>query len=538
MRAVVQDRFGPPDVLELRELDEPEAGDGEVLVRVRAASVNPADWYLMTGTPWLARPQMGLRRPRTGRLGVDLAGEVAAVGRDVTRFRPGDEVFGTGDGTLAERVAVAEATLAPKPARLSFEQAAAVPVAGLTALQGLRDKGRLQPGQRVLVNGASGGVGTFAVQLAKALGAEVTAVCSTRNVEAARSLGADRVVDYTREDFTRGDRRHDLLLDVAGSRPWPACRRALEPEGRLVMVGAPKGNRLLGPLGHIGSVRLASLRASQKVLFFISRSSGEDLTALAELLDAGTVTRVCDRCAEGRTNICSAAYAETGFTLPGALAGRLVVPAGLLHRLPADRPLEAAALLEPAACVASGLLEAGVPRPGSRVAVVGDGPLGLLALLLLGATTPAELVLVGARPARSAFGPRCGATRVMAAGDTGALAGLAGRLDAVVEATNSPAGPATALPLLRRGGSALLLGISGAGRPAIDPDTVTLNQLRLQGGFAASRNAWRWVVGLYADGILDPSPLVTHRFPLEKVEDAFAALTEPDGGAVKILVHP
>jgi L-iditol 2-dehydrogenase len=237
---------------------------------------------------------------------------------------------------------------------------------------------------------------------------------------------------------------------------------------------------------------------------------------------------VCDRCAEGRTNICTAAYAETGFT----------VPAGLVHRLPADRPLEAAALLEPAACVASGLLEAGLRLPGSRVAVVGDGPLGLLALLLLRTTAPAELVLVGAQPDRSAFGPGCGATRVVAAADTDALDALAGRLDAVVEATNSPEGPATALPLLRRGGSALLLGISGAGKPAIDPDTVSLNQLRLQGGFAASRNAWRWVVRLYGDGILDPAPLVTHRFPLKEVDRAFTALTAADGGAVKILVHP
>ena len=295
MRAVVQDRFGPPEMLELREVERPEAGDSQVLVRVRAASVNPADWYAMTGMPWLARPAMGLRRPRTGRLGVDLAGEVEAVGRNVTRFRPGDEVFGTGDGTLAEYVAVVEATLAGKPGRLSFEQAAAVPVAALTALQGLRDKGRLRPGQRVLVNGASGGVGTFAVQLAKALGAEVTAVCSTRNVEAARSLGADRVVDYTREDFTGSGRRHDLLLDVAGSRPWSACRRVLEPRGRLVLVGAPKGSRLLGPLGHIARVRLASLRASQKVVFFISKATSQDLTALAELLEAGTVTPSVER---------------------------------------------------------------------------------------------------------------------------------------------------------------------------------------------------------------------------------------------------
>jgi L-iditol 2-dehydrogenase len=247
---------------------------------------------------------------------------------------------------------------------------------------------------------------------------------------------------------------------------------------------------------------------------------------------------VCGRCAEGRTNICTAAYAETGFTHPGALAERLVVPAGLLHRLPADRPLEPAALLEPAACVASGLLEAGLPLPGSRVAVVGDGPVGLLALLLLATAAPAELVLVGARPDRSAFGPGCGATRVVAATDRAALDGLAGRLDAVVEASNAPAGPATALSLLRRGGSALLLGISGAGRPVIDPDTVTLNQLRLQGGFAASRTAWRWVVGLYADGLLDPARLVTHRFPLEEVDLAFATLTAADGGAVKVLVHP
>jgi L-iditol 2-dehydrogenase len=247
---------------------------------------------------------------------------------------------------------------------------------------------------------------------------------------------------------------------------------------------------------------------------------------------------VCERCAEGRTNLCTAGYAETGFTLPGALAERLVVPARLVHRLPADRPVEPAALLEPAACVASGLLEAGMPPPGARVAVVGDGPLGLLALLLLGATDPAELVLVGDRPARSAFGPRCGATGVVAAGDRAALDDLAGRFDAVLEATNSPAGAATALALLRRGGTAVLLGISGAGRPAIDPDLVVLGQLRVQGGFAASRAAWRWVTGRYAAGDLDPAPLVTHRFGLEAVDQAFAALTAPETDAVKILVLP
>jgi threonine dehydrogenase-like Zn-dependent dehydrogenase len=247
---------------------------------------------------------------------------------------------------------------------------------------------------------------------------------------------------------------------------------------------------------------------------------------------------VCDRCAEGRTNLCTAGYAETGFTLPGALAERLVVPAGLVHRLPPDRPVEAAALLEPAACVASGLLEAGMPLPGRRVAVVGDGPLGLLALLLLRTASPAELLLVGGRPARSALGPACGATRVVAAADQAGLASLAGSFDAVVEATNGPTGAATALALLRRGGSAVLLGISGLAEAAIHPDTVSLNQLRVQGGFAASRAAWRWVVELYAAGVLDPAPLVTHRFGLEEVDGAFAALHAPDTDAVKILVRP
>jgi threonine dehydrogenase-like Zn-dependent dehydrogenase len=247
---------------------------------------------------------------------------------------------------------------------------------------------------------------------------------------------------------------------------------------------------------------------------------------------------VCDRCAEGRTNLCLAGYAETGFTLPGALAERLVVPAGLVHRLPPDRPVESAALLEPAACVASGLLEAGMPLPGQRVAVVGDGPLGLLALLLLRTASPAELVLVGGRPARSALGPGCGATRVVAAGDQARLADLAGRVDFVVEATNHPSGAAAALALLRRGGVAVLLGISGLGRAAIDPDTVSLGQLRVQGGFAASRAAWNWVVALYASGALDPAPLVTHRFGLERADGAFAALHDPGGEAVKILVRP
>ena len=294
MKAIVHERFGSPEVLELREVEEPGVGDGDVLVRVQAASVNPADWYAMTGAPYVARVQMGLRKPK-GRLGLDLAGEVTAVGGNVTRFKPGDEVFGAGTGTLAEYVAVSEDGLVPKPANLSFEQAAAVPVAGLTALQGLRDKGSVQPGQQVLINGASGGVGTFAVQVARAMGAEVTAVCSTRNVDMVASLGADRVIDYTREDFTRTDRRYDLLLDVAGSRSWPECRRVLTQRATLVLVGAPKGNALLGPLGHILKVRLASLPASQKMTFFISKADRQDLEALAELLEAGRVSPVVER---------------------------------------------------------------------------------------------------------------------------------------------------------------------------------------------------------------------------------------------------
>ena len=294
MQAIVQDRFGKPDVLELREVDQPDVGDDEVLVRVRAASVNPADWYAMAGFPYVARPQMGLRTPRA-RLGLDVAGEVVAVGERVTRFESGDEVFGAGSGTLAEYAAVPEDALVAKPANLSFEQAAAVPVAGLTALQGLRDKGGIRPGQRVLINGASGGVGTFAVQVAKAFGAEVTGVCSPRNVDLVASLGADQVIDYTRQDFTRTGRRYDLLLDVAGSRPWSACRRVLDPGATLVLVGAPKGSRLLGPLGHILGVRLASLRASQPVRFFISTARTADLAALGELLAAGTVTPVVER---------------------------------------------------------------------------------------------------------------------------------------------------------------------------------------------------------------------------------------------------
>jgi len=296
MKAAVRDRFGPPDVVELREIEKPTPADDEVLVRVRAASVNPADWYSVAGRPYVGRAQMGLLKPKSNLLGVDYAGTVEAVGGNVTEFRPRDEVFGGRSGAYAEYVCAREdRAIVPKPSNVTFEEAAAVPIAALTALQGLRDKGQIQPGQKVLINGASGGVGTFAVQIAKALGAEVTGVCSTPNVDIARSLGADHVIDYTREDFTRSDQRYDLMLDIAGSRSWSECKRVLHPKAILVLIGAPKGGRLMGPLSHIVKKRLASVGSSQKVAFFISKFNKEDMQALRELLESGTVTPVVDR---------------------------------------------------------------------------------------------------------------------------------------------------------------------------------------------------------------------------------------------------
>ena len=296
MRAIVRNTYGSPDVLELQEIEKPDLADDGVLVRVRAASVNRADWYSLTGTPYVGRTQMGLLKPKQQVLGVDFAGTVEAVGRDVTQFRPGDEVFGGRNGAFAEYLCVREdRAVVLKPANVTFEQAAAVPVAALTALQGLRDKGQIKPGQKVLINGASGGVGTFAVQIAKSFGAEVTGVCSTRNVDLVRSIGADHVIDYTHEDFTRSDQRFDLMLDIAGSRSWSECRRALNPQATLVIVGAPKGNRLIGPLSHIVKVRLAAFRSSQKVVFFIAKFNKADMVVLRELLEAGKVTPVIDR---------------------------------------------------------------------------------------------------------------------------------------------------------------------------------------------------------------------------------------------------
>jgi NADPH:quinone reductase-like Zn-dependent oxidoreductase len=294
MKAIVHERYGRPDVLELRDVDRPVAEDNQVLIRVHASSVNPVEWYGVTG-PYFARIGNGMRKPSDVTVGADLAGRVEAIGRDVKDFQPGDEVYGVSGASWAEYACARADRLALKPAKLSFEEAAAVPIAAITALQGLRDKGQLQPGQKVLINGASGGVGTFAVQIAKALGAEVTAVCSARNVEQARSLGADRVVDYTQEDFTKIGERHDLMLDIAGSRSFLACRRVLTPEATFVVVGGRMTYRGLGPLPHIAGTILKSRGRSQTVTFFVAKITTEDLAFLGELLEAGKVKPVIDR---------------------------------------------------------------------------------------------------------------------------------------------------------------------------------------------------------------------------------------------------
>jgi NADPH:quinone reductase-like Zn-dependent oxidoreductase len=293
MKAFVRHRFGPPlEVLELEEVEKPQLEDDRVLVRVRASSVNRADLYSVTG-PLVARPMMGLTRPRSPRIGTDFAGIVEAVGKDVNGVEPGDEVFGGRDGAYAEYVAAR--SFAAKPANVSFEEAGCVGIAGLTALQGLRDTAQLEPGQTVLVNGSSGGVGTFAVQVAKALGAaKVTAVCSPGNVEIARSLGADHVIDYTREDFTRSGERYDVLYDVAGNRSWRECRRVVKPGGTVVLVGGQmKG--LLGPVGHIARFKLASIVDSRKAPFFLAKFNNADLDVLGEMLASGRLKPFVER---------------------------------------------------------------------------------------------------------------------------------------------------------------------------------------------------------------------------------------------------
>jgi NADPH:quinone reductase-like Zn-dependent oxidoreductase len=296
MKAVVQLCYGPPDVLRMVDIAKPVPGENEVLVRVRAASINPADWHELTGEPYLVRGSMGIGAPSGTGFGTDYAGVVEAVGSNVTKFRPGDEVFGARSGSMAEYVAaLADRSIVLKPANITFEQAAAIPIAAITALQGLRDHGGLQPGQKVLINGASGGVGTFAVQIAKALGAEVTGVCSTRNVELVRSLGADHVIDYTKQNFTEMEERYDLILDNVGNHSVLNTRRALAPNGKLVLVSGPKNDPWLGPLLRVGELMILSPFLSQEMTFFIAQLNPADLQVLAELVRAGKVTPAVDR---------------------------------------------------------------------------------------------------------------------------------------------------------------------------------------------------------------------------------------------------
>jgi NADPH:quinone reductase-like Zn-dependent oxidoreductase len=293
MKAIVQDRYGSPDVLQLREIDKPLIGDGEALIRVRASSANPVEWHAMRGTPFIVRlAGYGLRAPKNPVLGSDVAGVVEAIGKNLTRLKVGDEVFGWCRAAYAEYASALEDHLVAKPANVTFEQAAAVPIAATTALQGLRDLGQLQPGQSVLIVGASGGVGTFAVQIAKALGAEVTGVCSTRNLELVRSLGADHVIDYTSEDFIRGDRRYDLVFQLAGTSSPSRCRHVLTPKGTLVLCS---GDGHFSGIDRLLMAAVFSPLVSQRLVSWFAHLNRADLLTLAGHVEAGRVTPVIDR---------------------------------------------------------------------------------------------------------------------------------------------------------------------------------------------------------------------------------------------------
>ena len=298
MKAIVQNQYGTSEVLELRDITRPEIGKGDVLVRVRAAGVNPADWAIVGGLPYIARPFYGMGKPKNPVRGTDVAGEVEAVGAGVTRFRPGDQVFGWSGrlgGAFAEYASVAEDALVLKPAKLTFEQAAAVPMAGTVALLAVRDHGKVQAGQKVLVNGASGGIGTFAVQIAKSLGAEVTGVTSTRNVHMVRSIGADHVIDYTKEDFTRTGKRYDFILDNVANRSLADLRRVLAPKGTLVPNGGGFEHRWFASGGRLIAAKVSFAFGSQSVRTFIASSKQENLVALAKFLEAGKIAPVIDR---------------------------------------------------------------------------------------------------------------------------------------------------------------------------------------------------------------------------------------------------
>ncbi|MBU6348753.1 MAG: NAD(P)-dependent alcohol dehydrogenase [Chloroflexi bacterium] len=289
MKAIVQNAYGSPETLQLQEIDKPEVKETEVRVRVRAAALNAGDYFSMRGSPWIVRLMVGFPKPKNYILGWDVAGHVDEVGRNVKRFHPGDTVFGSCQGALAEYACAAEEQFAIKPTNLTFEQAAAVPTAALTALQGLRDAGKVQAGQSVLINGASGGVGTFAVQIAKFLGAEVTGVCSTKNLDLVRSLGADHVIDYTQEDFTQGGPRYDLILDNVGNRSFSDCRRALTPRGTLLPNTGHAG------MGYVLMAFARSAFVRQQGRLFVEKPNAQDLLVLKELIEAGKVTPVIDK---------------------------------------------------------------------------------------------------------------------------------------------------------------------------------------------------------------------------------------------------
>jgi NADPH:quinone reductase-like Zn-dependent oxidoreductase len=313
MKAIVYRCYGSADVLKLEDLEKPTVAANQVLVRVHAASVNPLDWHYLRGTPYIVRLDAGLGVPENPRLGVDFAGTVEAVGSAVTQFKPGDEVFGGRTGAFAEYVTVRQdRALVLKPANVTFEQAASVPIAALTALQALRDKGHLQPGQQVLINGASGGVGTFAVQIAKAFGAEVTGVCSARNTDMVRSIGADHVIDYTREDFTRGGQRYDLIVDLVGSHSLLDYRRVLNRNGTVVLVGGPSDDPWLGFLAAPIKALVLSLFVTQKFVPFLAELNPQDLATLGELMQAGKVKPVIDRRYALREVPAAIRYVEAG----------------------------------------------------------------------------------------------------------------------------------------------------------------------------------------------------------------------------------
>ena len=297
MRAIIYCDYGPPDVLKLADILKPVANDNQVLVRVHACSVNPYDWHFIRGTPYIMRLGVGLRKPKDVRLGIDFAGTVEAAGKNVTQYKPGDEVWGGKPGAFAQYVAVSEKSIARKPANVSFEEAASVPIAGLTALQAIRDRAKARPGQKILINGASGGVGTFAVQVAKSFGAEVTGVCSTRNVELVRSLGADHVIDYKKQDFTTGGQRYDVIIDNVGNQPLMSLRRALVPEGKYVMIGGGwlEDQGVLGPMVRPIKALLLKPFVTQEMGMMMSNPTQNDYAQFAGLLESGKVKPVIDR---------------------------------------------------------------------------------------------------------------------------------------------------------------------------------------------------------------------------------------------------